>query len=70
MDVDKDKIHGHIYVLSIENQFIAYEYRKGASPVNKREMHPTFFDEPIKYLERNDLAGLLAPTRLPLPSML
>ncbi len=44
---------------SIEDQFIAYEYRKGASPVNKREMHPAFFDELIKYLARNDLAGLL-----------
>ncbi len=70
MDVDRDKIHGHIYVLSIENQFIAYEYRKGASPVNKREMHPAFFDELTKYLARNDLAGLLGLQVLNSPTVL
>lgn len=28
VNVDKDSIHGHIYVLSSENHFIAYEYRE------------------------------------------
>ncbi len=70
MDVDRDKIHGHIYVLSIENQFIAYEYRKGASPVNKREMHPAFFDELTRYLARNGLAGLLGLQVLNSPTVL
>lgn len=31
MDVDRDKIHGHIYVLSIENQFIACQQEGDAS---------------------------------------
>lgn len=60
-DVDKDKIHGHIYVLASGKQFIPYEYRTEASAVDKREMHRAFLNEFTKYLTENELEGLLAP---------
>jgi len=60
-DVDKDKIHGLIYVLASGNQFIPYEYRTEASAVDKREMHRAFLNEFTKYLTENELEGLPAP---------
>ena len=58
--VDRNSIHGHRYVLSsLENRFIAYEYRGGPSTDDWKQVRPSFFSELAQYLVANDLAGVL-----------
>ncbi|KAL9124203.1 MAG: hypothetical protein Q9217_006445 [Psora testacea] len=58
-NIDKDDIHGHIYVLSSENQFVAYEYRGGPSTDNWKQVHTSFFPQLAQYLLTNNLAGVI-----------
>jgi hypothetical protein len=58
-DVDKDNVHGHIYVLSSENHFLAYEYRGGPATDTWKHVDPSFFPQLAQYLLRNNLAGVL-----------
>ncbi|KAL8725171.1 MAG: hypothetical protein Q9166_007525, partial [cf. Caloplaca sp. 2 TL-2023] len=58
-DIDKDNIHGHIYVLSSKNDFVAYEYREGPSMDVRKGVNPSFFPQLAMYLVRNNLAGVL-----------
>ena len=58
--VDRNSIHGHIYVMSLlENRFIAYEYRGGPSTDNWKQVHPSSFSELAQYVVANDLVGVL-----------
>ncbi|MCJ1410071.1 hypothetical protein MMC19_004156 [Ptychographa xylographoides] len=57
--VDKDNIHGHIYVLSTENQFVAYEYRGGPVTDTWKHVHTSFFPLLAQHLLRNSLTGVL-----------
>ena len=53
-------VHGHIYTLSSDNRFLAYEYREGLVPKNVANIDYAFFRELSKFLRSNKLAGLLA----------
>ncbi|KAL8898816.1 MAG: hypothetical protein Q9207_006515 [Kuettlingeria erythrocarpa] len=58
-DIDKDNVHGHIYVLSSKNHFVAYEYRGGPATDSCKHVHPSFFQQLAQYLHSNNLAGVL-----------
>lgn len=68
-NVDKDSIHGHIYVLSSENHFIAYEYREEPSADKWKQVHPSFFSELALHLVTKDLAGVLGLQVLDRPAV-
>lgn len=57
--IDKDDVPGHIYVLSSENRFIAYEYRGGPATDACKHVHPSFFLQLAQYLLQKILAGVL-----------
>ena len=68
--VDRNNIHGHIYVLSFsENRFIPYEYRGGPSTDSWKQVHPSFFSELAQYLVVNDLSGVLGLQVLNRPTL-
>jgi len=58
-DVDRDNVHGHIYVLSSESHFVAYEYREGPAMDTAKQVHSSFFSQLAQHLVQNELAGVL-----------
>lgn len=57
-DINPEDIHGHIFMLSPDNRLVAYEYREGP-PNDIAGTDPTFFQELIRYLQKNALASVL-----------
>lgn len=48
-EVDLKNIYGHIYALTGDGSFVAYEYREGP-PADMIDVKPDFFHEVIQYL--------------------
>lgn len=57
-EVNLDNVHGHIFVLTPEHDFVAYEYQDGPLP-DLSGIDPAFFTEFISYIVDNDLASVL-----------
>lgn len=58
-DLNVSRIHGHIFHLTPEGKFQAYEYREGfCAP---QDVDPAFFNEIAEYLLVNQITDLLGP---------
>lgn len=57
-EVQKENIHGHIYVLTDNDSFNAYEWREG-SPCSIADVDPEFFYTFVRYLRLNKLENLV-----------
>ncbi len=52
-------LHGHIYALSKENHFVAYEFREGTAPPKVQTVQDAFFEEILGYLIAHKLTSIL-----------
>jgi hypothetical protein len=57
-EVNLEDVHGHIFALTGDGRFVAYEYREGPL-FNMADVKPEFFHDVIQYLLSNNLENLL-----------